>query len=34
MMFLSPASYDAFFGALKRGEASAYMSAMQATLAQ
>lgn len=32
MLFVSPASYDAFFGALKRGEASSYVSALQATL--
>lgn len=34
MKFLSPMSYDAFFGALKRGEAASYVSALQATLAQ
>ncbi|MDA8317591.1 MAG: DEAD/DEAH box helicase family protein [Actinomycetota bacterium] len=34
MRFLSPASYDAFFDALKRGEAVAFVSALQATLQQ
>lgn len=34
MKFLSPASYDAFFGALKRGEAVDFVSALQATLSQ
>ncbi|MBK5224112.1 MAG: hypothetical protein JJE52_14805 [Acidimicrobiia bacterium] len=32
MLFLSPTSYDAFFGALKRGEAASYVSALQASL--
>jgi len=32
MKFLSPESYDAFFGALKAGQAVAYMSSLQATL--
>jgi type III restriction enzyme len=34
MKFISPASYDAFFGALKSGEGAGYISALQATLAQ
>ncbi len=34
MKFLSPASYDAFFGAIKAGNAQAYVSALQATLSQ
>jgi type III restriction enzyme len=34
LLFLSPASYDAFFGALKRGEGATYVSALQATLTQ
>lgn len=32
MKFLSPESYDAFFGALKAGKAVAYVSSLQATL--
>jgi len=34
MKFISPTSYDAFFGALKRGEGAGFVSALQATLAQ
>jgi type III restriction enzyme len=34
MKFISPTSYDAFFGALKRGEAITYISALHATLSQ
>ena len=32
MKFISPGSYDAFFDALKRGEAPGYVSALQATI--
>lgn len=34
MKFLSPTSYDAFFGAMKSGRATEYVSSIQATLAQ
>jgi type III restriction enzyme len=33
MKFISPTSYDAFFGALKRGEAVGFVSGLHATLA-
>ena len=34
LKFISPESYDAFFGALRRDEAVAYVSALHATLSQ
>jgi len=34
MKFISPASYDAFFGAIRNGTAPNYISALQATLSQ
>lgn len=34
MKLLSPNSYDAFFGAIKRGNAADYVSSLQATLSQ